>query len=491
MKTATRLLALVALLLAAFGAAIPGLSGGVVHAQVSAGATLSVCGTVSAYTAAGAATPGSLTVGGRIIPLAPGATVTGAGLLTGGANVCVQGTLNATGQLSTATVTANTGASTTTTVNVCGTLSAYTAATASAPGSLTISGSTLPIAAGTTLTGSDLLKTGANVCLNGTSSTNGLVSGTVSPNGVSGSGGATNTTAVNLCGVVSGYNAATASAPGSVTIGGSTVPIAAGTTLTGSDLLKSGTNVCLKGTSGTSGVVSGTVTPNGASATGGATNTTTVNLCGALTAYNAATASAPGSVTIGGSTLPIAAGTTLTGSDLLKTGTNVCLQGTSGTNGLVSGTVTPQGATATGTATTATTVTICGAVTALNQATASAPGSITIAGITFPIAAGATSVGTAAVGTNVCAGFTVQSPSGAIAGVSYSPATGTAATFTGPYSNYTAPTTTTAGSIVIGGVTYAVAAGTTLTVASPSVPLAAYVYTPDSRHFHPGVAWAE
>ncbi|HEY6066923.1 MAG TPA: hypothetical protein VIY96_12260, partial [Thermoanaerobaculia bacterium] len=128
-------------------------------------ATVSVCGTVSSYLAPSALLPGLIVIGGQTIPIAIGTNIQGAGLISVGSDVCLNGALNLAGQLSDpVSVTANA----TTSLDVCGVVSAYTAATASAPGSITIGGNTIPIAAGTALNGAGLITGGANLCLHAT-----------------------------------------------------------------------------------------------------------------------------------------------------------------------------------------------------------------------------------------------------------------------------------------------------------------------------------
>jgi len=109
------------------------------------------------------------------------------------------------------------------------------------------------------------------------------------------------------------------------------------------------------------------------------------------------------------------------------------------------------------------------------SATAAAPGSITIGGITFPIAAGTTATGTGilAVGSNFCLVLGLNG-SGQITAVSVTPSPTATVTITAPYTSYTPPTATTAGSITIGGVTFTIAAGTTLTT-TQGTPLAAVI----------------
>jgi hypothetical protein len=260
---------------------------------VNATTSLEVCGVVSAYTAATASTPGSITIGGQTIPIAVGTSIDGSGLITLGADLCLNGTLNASGQL---VVPSSVSVEASTSISVCGVVTAYTAATASSAGSLTIGGQTIPISAGTNINGSGLIQVGANLCLNGTLNASGQL---VPPASMAVNG----SLSVSVCGVVSAYTAATL-IPGSITIGGQTIPIAAGTNINGSGLISVGANLCLNGTLNASGqlVPPSSVAVNASSS---------VNVCGVVTAFTPATASAPGSITIGGQTFSIAPGTTL------------------------------------------------------------------------------------------------------------------------------------------------------------------------------------
>jgi hypothetical protein len=259
------------------------------------------------------------------------------------------------------------------------------------------------------------------------------------------------TTSVSLCGVVSAYTGATASAPGSITIGGQTFPIAAGTVISGSSLINLGANLCLTGTLNASGQL---VVPSSVSANVSAT----VNVCGVVVAYTAATASSPGSITIGGNTFPIAAGTAIQGSGLITIGANLCL----------SGTVNPSGqliAPSTITVNASASLNVCGVVTAYTAASSVTPGSITIAGQTFSIAPGAVLGGNIQVGANLCLSATTN-PSGQIGGGSATPNPDPAPPTTpvnacGIVTEYTPATSSSPGSITVGGQTFSIAPGTT------------------------------
>ncbi len=67
--------------------------------SVDATATLRICGKVTAYTAATATAPGSITIGGTTIPIAVGTVISGNGLITIGADLCLDITLNRSEEL--------------------------------------------------------------------------------------------------------------------------------------------------------------------------------------------------------------------------------------------------------------------------------------------------------------------------------------------------------------------------------------------------------
>src|SRR5215471_4292674 len=132
---------------------------------------------------------------------------------------------------------------------------------------------------------------------------------------------------VNVCGTVTAYTAATAVLPGLITCGGQSFPIAPGVTLVNANLISIGANICLSATLNLFGQISaGTVTSN---------VTTTVNVCGVVGAFVAATASSTGSITINGQTFVIASGTTLDGQSLVSAGVNACLSATINASGQI------------------------------------------------------------------------------------------------------------------------------------------------------------
>lgn len=272
---------------------------------------------------------------------------------------------------------------------------------------------------------------------------------------------------VQVCGAAGTYTAPTSSAAGSLVVGGITYKIAAGETVTGASAATNGAAICLGGTFNSSGALTSvTITTNTAAGT-----PASLVICGPVSAYTAATSSAAGTITINGITYPIASGTTIGGATVAA-GLNVCIKGNVGTGGISTANATSN-SNPVGTPT-AITVNVCGTLSAYTAATGTTPGSIVIAGITFPIATATTISNTPTTGTATCASLTLAGLGGAVSAATFStgPSPGSAATFSGPYTAYTAATTTTPGTIIIGGVAYSVAAGSTVSV-SGGIVLAA------------------
>jgi len=274
-------------------------------------ATVSTCGTVTEFVAATDMTAGLLTIGGQTFTISAGTTLQNQSLVTTGASLCLSAALNIAGQItSPATITANIAAH----LDVCGSVSAYTAATALANGSITIGGRTIPIAANTSIGNSDLIRVGADLCLDATVNGLGQV---VAPSSVT----VDTTTTLSICGMVSAFTAATTTGGGSLTIAGRTFAIAAGTQITNGDLIQAGADLCLHATLNGAGQI---IVPSSVTLHVG----TQVTICGTVNAFMAATASSPGSITIDGRTLRIAAGTTITNSDAIRVGLTICLDAT-------------------------------------------------------------------------------------------------------------------------------------------------------------------
>jgi uncharacterized protein (TIGR03437 family) len=264
---------------------------------------------VSAYTAATATDAGSITIGGVTIAIAPGASLSGTGLIRIGANLCLEVVLNANGQIISSTLVIGGGAS----IRFCGVVTAFVAATVSTPGSISINGVTLAIAAGTTLGGQASLVVGANVSLDATLDASGQI---ILPSSVSACTGST----ISLCGLLTSFVPATSTTSGSITIGGVTFPIAPNTVLNGQALLVLGTNVCLTADLNPAGQI---IPPAPVIVSPGPTATT--EICGVVTFFTPATATATGSINIGGTTFIIGVGVTIVGQDLITTGSSICL----------------------------------------------------------------------------------------------------------------------------------------------------------------------
>lgn len=326
---------------------------------VQATTTVNVCGIVSAISST------SLTINGVTYPLATGANINGINLVTVGANACLAGTLNASGQIVAPSSITVQGA---TTINICGVVSAVSAT------SLTINGVTYPLAAETAVNGINNINVGMNACLAATINAAGQIT---APSSIT----AKVDTAVSVCGVVSALSAT------SLSINGVTYPIAAGANVTGINKVVAGANACLNATLNASGQITA---PSSITISA----TSTISLCGRVDAYQGAKVDAPGFITLGGKTIVIAAGTLLSGSESIVVGANLCLNATVNASGQI---IPP----ATVAANVNTSIGVCGKVTAFVAATANAAGSIAIGGVTFTILPGVVLSGVT-VGAEIC-----------------------------------------------------------------------------------------
>jgi hypothetical protein len=306
---------------------------------------VNVCGVVTSYTPSTIFAPGFIVIGGQSFVIAPGVALTSITLVGAGV-VCLTGTLNVAGQISSGSFSGVT--SSTNTVSICGAFGGFTPATISTPGSIVISGQIVPIAVGVVLGGSTALAANTTLCLSGTTNSAGqIILGAVSPTALA---------PVSVCGTVTAYTLATATTAGSITIGGQTYGIAPGITLSGAGLLTITANpaLCLQATLNGAGQIS--------SGSLGVTlgGTPTVNVCGVVTAFTAATATLGGSITVASNTLVIAAGTVFVGATQPTVGSGVCLSLVVDSSGaIVGGTVV---ATTTGVPLSATIMTPSGAL---------------------------------------------------------------------------------------------------------------------------------
>jgi hypothetical protein len=210
-----------AMYMASFGLAGSG------PAAVRATTTLEVCGKVTAYVAATAKLPGTVTVGGDPFVIAAGADVDAE--LDAGADACLNLTINSAGAVTELVVV---DAQANATLRVCGVISVYVRATASQTGRISIGERDLVIAAGADLPAS--VKVGADVCATLALNARGQVEdGEVRVRADS---------TIHLCGTVNAVTKATADSTGLLQIGNHDLKIAAGTDL--ATKVKVGANIC-------------------------------------------------------------------------------------------------------------------------------------------------------------------------------------------------------------------------------------------------------
>jgi hypothetical protein len=250
-------------------------------------ASLKVCGEVTLYVKPTLLGTGLLTV--NAIPLVIAAGVDLPASVQVGADLCLDLTTNALGLITGAAVTANVH----TKLKLCGTVTAYAEATASATGLLKIGGKTLTLGVGSDLPAS--VDVGADLCLDLELDAFGRVSdGTVEANVE---------TQVKICGKVTAYAEATASSVGSLTIGGQTFKVAVDEDLPA--MVDVDADLCLDLTLNGFGQIS---------RAGAVANIeTTLDVCGKVTAYAAATSNNNGAITIGGVSKVIASGADVDG----------------------------------------------------------------------------------------------------------------------------------------------------------------------------------
>lgn len=370
-------------------------SGQIVGGTLSSNFTsnVSLCGVVTAFTSPTSVTAGFVTINGQSFVIAPNNSL-GLSVVTLGTYYCLNSFLNGGGQLTGGTLTSGIASA----VNVCGVVTAYVSPTIFAAGSITIGGQSYLIAPGVALTSSVLVGAGV-VCFTGSLNAAGqIASGSFS-------GIPTSTNAVSICGAFGGFTPATAGTLGSIVISGQVIPIALGVVLGGSTPLGANATVCLNGTENAAGqLIVGTVSP---------TALAPLSICGVVTAYTLSTPSTAGTITIGGQTYGIAPGVALDGSNLLAITANptLCLQANLNGAGQIS--TGSLGFTLGGVPS----VNVCGTVTAYTAATTATAGTITVAGNTLTINAGANFVGAVqpTVGLGVCLSLVVNA-SGAILG---------------------------------------------------------------------------
>ena len=261
-----------------------------------------------------------------------------------------------------------------TTVEVCGTVTVHVKPTALLAGAITIGGTAWVIAAGTSVA-SDV-QVGADLCLRLTVSASGSVTELVVV-------GADATSTLKVCGIVSAYAEAAATKTGSLTIAQTTLTVALNVDLPAK--VQVGADICADfELNGFGHIRDGEVVANA---------TSTLKVCGIVSAYVEATATKTGSLTIADRKLVVAIGADLPAA--IKVGADLCA--TLELNAF--GQVQDGNATANVTST----VQLCGVVDALTAATATKTGSLTIRGEKLVVAMGADLPAAFRGGADICA----------------------------------------------------------------------------------------
>lgn len=280
---------LLAVVIAGLGLATIAPGGMADPAPARAATSLELCGKVAVYVKASALLPGAVTIGAVPFVIKAGTSISSAVKL--GANVCVRLTLDGSGSI---TDLVALDASATTTVKLCGEVTAYVKATATEAGSVKIAGRTFEIAQGASLPAA--VKVGADVCATLTLNVFGQVKdGDVMANA---------TSTVKLCADVTAYAKASASAAGALKLGGHSFVLAPGATLPASVAV--GADLCL------TLVLNAFAQVQDGSAQ--ANVLTNLDVCGKVTAFEDATATSHGSITVAGVSKKIEAGTSVANS---------------------------------------------------------------------------------------------------------------------------------------------------------------------------------
>jgi hypothetical protein len=252
-------------------------------------------------------------------------------------------------------VTANT------TTSVCGQVNSFKPATATTAGTLRVNGVTYTIAPGTTLGGQSIVAPRPFMCFELTLNGDNQI---IPPSRVGG-------TAVTVCGTVKSFKAPFNDVDGSISIGSSSYVIANGTEISGKKLISVGSDMCLTGTLDSFGRI-------GNPAAAVVNLQTPCSICGSVSGYTAPTDSSSGFLGIGGLNFTVAPGVNL---GPVNVGTSQCLEAKLDVDGRLANTsaITGNGSGSTK---------ICGTVTAFDPAFIGRGGSITIGGVTLPIAPG-------------------------------------------------------------------------------------------------------
>jgi hypothetical protein len=283
---------------------------------VSASAALRLCGQIKAHVLATAEADGWIELGGKRHVLAVGAKLRNAALLEAEASVCIDARVDASARIIAGTVWLDKGHG--------GSSSGGSSSGGSSSGGSSSGGSS----------GGD-----ADECDDEDgSSSGGSSSGGSSSGGGGGGGGGLDLDlggTVDLCGKVDAFAAAGAAHDGSLTIGGTNLSLAKGTSLVGHTLLLVGANVCLHATVDVDGKV---IAPSHVTLNLGLA--ASARVCGEVHAFVAATATSSGNLQVCAPALRIKAGQHLDGEAMLALGARVCVDARLDASGqIVGGTV--------------------------------------------------------------------------------------------------------------------------------------------------------
>ncbi|MDX2034801.1 MAG: SdrD B-like domain-containing protein [Blastocatellia bacterium] len=253
----------------------------------------------------------------------------------------------------------------------------FRAATAISPGILSIGSMRCEIRPGTVIEGQEMIRVGGTFSLKATMNDEDQI---VVPSAVS----SQDNSSISACGRVRTWWPSTYATAGRLTLDSTTWTIAPGVELRGAMQLSTDADVCVSGALNAAGQIS---YPNSITASA----TSTVQICGRVTAYSPATAGAQGSLAIENIAFTIARGAALPAG--ISVGANLCLTLCLNRSGEIFDI--GYGAANSGP------VSLCGYITAYSAGYWTA-GSITIGGQTFPIAPGAQLQGQAMIGAYAC-----------------------------------------------------------------------------------------
>jgi hypothetical protein len=258
-----------------------------------------------------------------------------------------------------------------------------------------------------------------------------------------------------ISGQVSEFSPATAISAGLISIGGAQYAIAPGTVFKSQELITAGAYLSIRAVMNSEGqlIAISSVESQG---------TETISVCGKVSGFLPATDWTAGSLVLNSKTYAIAPGVKLKGELQLSPDADVCLTAAVDFSGQITflNSVAPSAQSSN---------TVCGTVTSFNPATSTNPGSITIGGMSFTIAAGVTLPGVG-LGANLCLNLCIDS-NGRIVGISNLPgATVTTGSICGQVTAFKRALGGIRGSISIGSITFPIAPGLVLQGQNLAIP---------------------